>query len=103
MRQERFNVVLERQNETYIGALTLQIEADGLSGCAEFSGSQNYFRGKVLRKNHYIFSLRLQVGAWTEDCDALLLAREDGTVSGVLLSPWHVWTLSGRRAEMAFA
>ena len=60
---------------------------------------KNYFRGKILRKNHYILSLRLQIGAWTEDCDALLLAREDGTLTGVLLSPWQVWTLSGRRTE----
>ena len=99
MRQEQFDVVLERQGEQYAGRLTLQTEESGVSGCAEFSGCQNYFRGKILRKNHYILSLRLQIGAWTEDCDALLLAREDGTLTGVLLSPWQVWTLSGRRTE----
>ena len=99
MKKEQFDIVLERQTQRETGKLMLQIDESGVSGCIVVLDSQSYFRGKILRKNHYIFSMRLQIGAWTEDCDALLLAKEDGTLRGVLLSPWQVWTLTGRRSE----
>jgi len=98
MRTREFEVKLEQQEGVRTGRLVLQTEADNVTGCMIFDKRQNWFRGRLLRKNHYIVSLKLETGAVTEDCDALLLAREDGALTGVLLSPWRVWKLSGQEA-----
>ena len=101
MRKEEFEIVLERNEEQWSGQLLLQVDESGVSGCITIGTQQSFFRGKTLRKDRYIVSLHLQIEVWTEDCDALLVAKEDSTLTGVLISPWQSWKLTGTRRETA--
>lgn len=103
MRKEIYDVVLERNDEQWKGQLLLQVGECGVSGSITIGAQQSFFRGKTLRKDRYIVSLHLQIEVWTEDCDALLVAKEDGTITGVLISPWQSWKLSGTRNEAVAA
>lgn len=97
MRKENFEIVLERNEERWSGQLTLQVDENGVSGCIVIGAQQSFFRGKTLRKDRYIVSLHLQIEVWTEDCDALLVTKDDGSLTGVLISPWQSWKLAGTR------
>ena len=97
MRKENFEIVLERNEEQWPGRLTLQVDENGVSGCIVIGAQQSFFRGKTLRKDRYIVSLHLQIEVW------LLVTKDDGSLTGVLISPWQSWKLSGMRQNAAFA
>ena len=69
MKKMWFSVILKGQAGPRTGELTFQTDETDLSGYLTIAGRKSYLQGKVLRKNHYVASLRLKTGDGEEECD----------------------------------
>ena len=70
MKKMWFSVILESQTGPKMGEPAFQTDETNLSGYLTIAGQKSYLQGKVLRKNHYVASLRLRTGNGEEECDA---------------------------------
>lgn len=96
MRTEEFTIKLEQNTQQATGNLLLEIDETGVSGDITLGTRKSFFRGKTLRKDHYVISVSLPINGKLEDCDGLFLVREDGSLLGLLLSLEQTWTLTGK-------
>lgn len=94
MKCTEFPVTISAPLGPRMGRVFLQIDGTEVSGYLTLFNIKNYFQGKVLRKNHYIVTLTLQMGESLLDCDMLIFLKE-GLWHGCLLSNRGCWVLEG--------
>jgi hypothetical protein len=95
MKKMWFSVILKGQAGPRTGELTFQTDETDLSGYLTIAGRKSYLQGKVLRKNHYVASLRLKTGDGEEECDMVLLQKDNGVLVGGVICEWGCWPLEG--------
>lgn len=80
------------------GRLSLQTENGDITGSLALLGQENYFQGKLLRKNHYVVSFIWNLSGEALECDMLLAVREN-LLSGVIVSSRGCWEVEGTRLD----
>ena len=99
MQKNEFSIVLKGQLAPLVGNLVLQIEGAQIDGYFQFQGKKSYFQGKVLRRNHYVVSLPLQLQSSVEDCDVLLVLQKNNVLIGAMVDRWGCWSLEGTMSK----